>query len=147
MNSDLRIIQDTLPLYQLQILGGNELLQAPQDSFSQLAWFPFGQPTNAQTGRPGFHQNTLPSPISALKASSQRGGREWNGQGHLNFLAEPHVCVGKMEFASTHWIIPGAKFSRGHPSLPKAKAEWALHAPLKADADIPGQALQKAFKA
>lgn len=105
------------------------MLQVPQDSFSQLARFPFLQSPTAQTGRPGFNQNRLPSPMSALKASSpnslqaQKGGREWNGQGHLIFLAEPHACVGKMEFASTHWIILDAKFSRGHPSLPKAKAE------------------------
>lgn len=65
-------IQDTLTLYHLRIQGENELLQVPQDTFSQPAWFPFLQPPPAQTGRPGFDQNRLPSsPMSALKASSQ----------------------------------------------------------------------------
>lgn len=65
---------------------------------------------------------------SSLQA--QRGGREWNGQRHLIFLAEPRACVDKMEFASPNGIILGANFSRGHPSLPQAESEWALRAPL-----------------
>ena len=56
---------------------------------------------------------------------------EGNGQGLLIFLAESDACVGKMEFASTCRIIPGANFSRVHPSLPQARAEWVLHAPQK----------------
>lgn len=37
MNSDLRVLRDTLALHHLRIQGENELLQVPQDSFSQLA--------------------------------------------------------------------------------------------------------------
>ena len=47
-----------------------------------------------------------------------------------------------MEFASVCGIIPGDSFSRRHPSLPQARTELVLHAPLKANLGIPGQGAQ-----
>lgn len=81
------------------------------------------------TGRASPPPRVLWKP--ALQVHCKLREVEGNGQGLLIFLAESHACVGKMEFASTCGIIPGANFSRGHPSLPQARAEWVPHAPQK----------------
>lgn len=69
LNSDLNNTWPSLHS-QFSTQEEKELLRVPQDSFSQLAWFPFLQPPPAYTGRPGFNQSISPSPRSALESSS-----------------------------------------------------------------------------
>lgn len=102
-----------------------------QDSLPRLHYFLYCSLLHQKGGLTSTERASPPPRVlwkPALQVHCKLREVEGNGQGLLIFLAESHACVGKMEFASTCGIIPGANFSRGHPSLPQARAEWVLHA-------------------
>lgn len=144
--SNLRIIHDILPCLNSEPKG-----KWNPPGFPGLTSLPCTSFSAALLPRPGgltsIRITSLPtvcfraSSQSSLQA--QRSGE--NGLGGTLVLAESHACVDKMEFASTHWIILGANFGRGCPSLPWSKAEWGLHALLKAEPDIPVQKIPEAW--